>query len=162
MWWREGEHWSSLTWARRRIHFVVVRGGSLCPRALVVRGGSLSWVGIVVVCWWGVIRVRLRDALVVALVARRGLSVVVGVRVGGGSSLPVGACCSWVRGWGIVVVGRVSPSVGGSLSVCACGRCWWWCSSPVVAVEQQWWWLLFVVVVVVKRLWLSLSGGRRR
>ena len=30
------------TWARRRIHFVVVCGRSLCPRALVVRGELLS------------------------------------------------------------------------------------------------------------------------
>ena len=68
-----------------------------------------------------------------------GLSVVVGVRMGGGSlSLPVGACRSWFRGWEIIVVGWVSLSVGGSLSVCASGRCWWWRSSPVVAVKQCW------------------------
>ena len=65
VWWREGEHWSSLTWACRRIHFIVVRGG------------LLSWVGIVVVCWWGIIHMRLRDALVVALVTCRGFSVMV-------------------------------------------------------------------------------------
>ena len=60
------------------------------------------------------------------LFQRDGLSIVVGVCVVGGFLLPVGACCSWVHGWGIIVVGRVS------LSVCACGRCWWWCSLPVV------------------------------
>ena len=56
---------SSLHSFHRNIHFVVI-----C-------GGLLSWVGIVVVCWWGVIRVRLRDVLVVALVACRGFSVMV-------------------------------------------------------------------------------------
>ena len=104
--------------------------------------------------------------------ARDRLSAVVGVRVGGGSSLPEGACRSWVRGWGIIVVGRVSPSIGGSLSVveslsvCACGRCWWWRSSPVVAVEQ--WWVVAAVrgggrrqpvMVVVERWPSSLGDG---
>ena len=82
---------------------------------------------------------------------RDGLRVVVGVRMGGGSSLPVGACRSWVRPWLGHRCGGQGVSVGGSLSVCACGRCWWWRSSPVVAVEQWWWWLPFVVVVVVNR-----------
>ena len=40
----------------------------MCPGALVVRG-------------WGVVRVHLREVLVVALVAHCGLSVVVGVCV---------------------------------------------------------------------------------
>ena len=207
---REGEHWSSLTWACRRIHPLSSVGGCC------VRGGS-SFVWDRVIRGWGVICVRLRDVLVVALVARcgfsvmvwvwwwafpwvggrrcpwvlvvqgsvvgaslwwagcrcpctlvggvgggarrlswfrcDGLGVVVGVRMGGGSSLPVGACRSWVRGWGILVVGRVSLSVvgrcpwwvvvrGGSLSVCACERCWWWRSSPVVVERgvSAWWW----------------------
>ena len=134
MWWREGEHWSSLTWARRRIHFVVVRGGSLCPRALTVRGGSLSWVGIVVVCWWGVIRVRLRDALVVALVTHRG-----------GHS----------RGWGVIAAhgrlsfmgpwlghrcGRQGVAVRGGVVVC--GR---------VVVHVRLWEVLVVALVACGR-----------
>ena len=152
VWWREGEHWSSLTWARRRNSFrrrpwgIVVMGGHRrCllvghhPRALegCARGGACrpSWF-----------------------------------ERGGGRS----------RGWGVVAArGRLSfmgPSVAGpslwwagcvrGLSVCACRRCWWWRSSPVVAVEQ--WWVVAAVrggggrqpvMVVVERWPSSLGDG---
>ena len=144
----EGEHWNSLTCAHRRIH------PSLSVGACCVRGRS-SFMGDR--CHLGVVH---RPCLLVgrrlralegcagggahhpSWFQRVGLSMVVGVRVGGGSSLPVGHCRSWVCGWGIVVVGKGSLSVRGSLSVCACGRCWWWRLSPVV-VERRvavWWW----------------------
>ena len=138
----EGEHWNSLTCARCRVHPSSSVGGR-CVR------GCSSFVGDR--CHP---EVGHRPCLLVgrrpralegcagggarrpSWFQRVGLSVVVGVRMGGGSSLPVGHCRSWVCGWGIIVVGR------GSLSVCACGRCWWWRSSPVV-VERRvavWWW----------------------
>ena len=100
-----------------------------------------------------------------------GLRVVVGVRVGGGLSLPVGACRSWVRLWlghrcggQGVSVGGGSLSMGETLFVCACGRCWWWRSSPMVAVEQ--WWVVAAVhgggghqpVMVVIEWWPSSLG----
>ena len=71
-----------------RGNLLVVRGGWLCPGALVVRG-------------WGVVCVHLREVLVVPLVARCGLSVVVGVRV------------VWAFVWGVGI------RVGGE---CSCGR----------------------------------------
>ena len=117
---------------RRRPWGVVVSEGACHSWGIVVIRG---W-GIVLVCWWGVVRMRLRDVLVVALVARRGFTVVVGVRVGGGSLLPVRACRSWVRGSTVVVVVTVKP--------------WWWCcrrAVVVVVTVKQWWW------------WFSSSGG---
>ena len=39
MWWREGEHWSSLTWARRRPWGVVVSEGARRSWGIVVMGG---------------------------------------------------------------------------------------------------------------------------
>ena len=92
-----------------------------------------------------------------------GLSMVVGVRVGGGSSLAMGACRSWVHGWGIVVVGRESLSMGGLLSVCTCGRCWWSPLSSGGGGCHSWWWSSSTSrgcrgLVVIERWWpLSLS-----
>ena len=58
---------------RRRLWGVVVSEGARRSWGIfVIRG----W-GIVLVCWWGVVHVHLRDVLVVALVARRGVSVLV-------------------------------------------------------------------------------------
>ena len=111
VWWREGGGALELTHLGSSSHSsVVVRGGSLCPREPVVRVGS---------CHPGVGRRPRALEGCAGGGARRpswfhcdGLGVVVGVRVGGGSSLPVGACRSWVRCWGILVVDRVSLSVG--------------------------------------------------
>ena len=141
VWWREGGGALELTHLGSSSHpSVVVCGGSLCPRGLIVHVGS---------CHLGVgRRPRVLEgcagggARCLSWFQCDGLGMVVGVHMGGGSSLPVGACRSWVCGWGILVVGRGLLFVRGSLSVCACGRCWWWCLSPKV-VERRvaaWWW----------------------
>ena len=57
----------------RRPWKVTVSEGARRPWGIVVIRG---W-GIVVVCWWGVVHVRLKDALVVALVAHHGFRVMV-------------------------------------------------------------------------------------
>ena len=103
-----------------------------------------------------------------------------GVRVGGGSSLPVGACRSWVvvgaslwwafawvEGrrcpWALVVHGSWLGHRRGGQGVALRGgvvvrvRLW---VVLVVAIEQWWWWLPFVVVVVLNRSWLSWFGCR--
>ena len=165
VWWREGEHWSSPTWACRHIHFVVVAFIlSLSVVGRCVQGCSSSvgdhchpvvgrrcclLVGhrlcVLEGCAGG-------GARRPSWFQRDGLSVVVGIGMGGGSSLPVGTCRSWVRGWGIVVVGRESLSVGG---VIVHVHLW---EVLVVATEQWWWWLPFVVVVIPNRSWLSWFG----
>ena len=80
---------------------------------------------------WGVVRVRLRDVLVVALVARRGFSVMVWAWW---------LAFAWVGGrhcpWALVVHGSV---VGASLSGC---RCPWW-----VVVRVRLWEVLMVALV---------------
>ena len=153
VWWREGEHWSSpLGLVVAFISSSSVGEGARRPWGIVVIRGS----GVVVICWWGVVRVRLRDALVVALVARRGFS----VERGGGRS----------RGWRVVAArGRLSfvgPWLGhrcGGQGVAVRGgvvvrvRLW---EVLVVAIEQWWWWLPVVVVVVLNRSWLSWFGCR--
>ena len=104
-WWREGEQWRE-GGNEGRGNLIVIHGGWLCPGALVV-------------CGWGVVRMYLREVLVVALVTCCGLSVVVGVRVvwafawgvgirvGGGRSHGVGvhvgggcSCGGWAFTWG--------------------------------------------------------------
>ena len=70
------------------VDLIVVCGQWLCPRALVV-------------CRWGIIHVHLREVLVVVLIAHCGLSMIVGVCVGGGCShgvvfmWVVGHSCGW-------------------------------------------------------------------
>ena len=115
---REGEHWSSLTWARRRIHPSSSVGGRC------VRGDSL-FVWDCVIQGWGVVRVRLRDVLVVALVARRGFSVMV-----------------WAWWWAFAWVGGRRCSWALVVHGSVVGASWWWagCHCP--------WW-----VIVCVRLW---------
>ena len=155
---------SSLHSFRRCPWGVVVSKGARCSWGIIVMGGHHHCL-LVGHHPRGLEGCARGGACCLSWFQRNGLRVVVSICMGGGLLLPMGACRSWDRGWGIVVVGRVSPSMGGSLSVglllsmCACGRCWWWRSSPVVAVEQWWWWLPFVVVVVINQLWLSLSSG---
>ena len=134
VWWREGGGALELTHLGLLLHSsIIVHGGSLCPRVPVVRVGS---------CHLGVGHCPCALEGCAGGGARRlswfhcdGLGMVVGVCVGGGSLLPMGTCRSWVRGWGILVVGRVLLSVGGH---CPCalvggvggGACclWWWLS----------------------------------
>ena len=112
VWWREGGGALELTHLGLSSHSsIVVRGGSLSLRGPVVRVG---------LCHLGVGRCPRALEGCAGGGARcpswfhcDGLGMVVGVHMGGGSLLPVGACCSWVCGWGILVVGRVSLSVGG-------------------------------------------------
>ena len=133
---------------RRRPWAVVVSEGA-CRSwgSVVIRG----W-GIVLVCWWGD-RPRALEGCA-GSGARRpswfhrdGLSVVVGVRVGGGRRSP----------WALVVHGSVGQQV-----VVVVKQWWWWsrlsgggggCRRAVVVVVvtvKQWWW------------WFSSSGGGGR
>ena len=131
VWWREGGRALELTHLGSSLHSsVVVRGGSLCLMGLVIHVGS---------CHLGVgHRPHALDGCAGGGARRLswfqcdGLGMVVGVCVGGELSLPVGACRSWVRGWGILVVGRVSLSVGGHCPCALVGgvgggarRLWW-------------------------------------